>query len=42
MANVKVQPRPTVKASLTGAKKYDHRIKRSNLGEPVSVPKEKD
>ena len=41
MANVKTQPRPTARDS-PKEKKYAHRIKRSNLGEPVSVPKEKD
>ena len=42
MANVKTQPRPTAGSDVAATKKYDHRIKRSNLGEPVSVPKEKD
>ena len=42
MANVKNQPRPTAGKEAAKTKTYDHRIKRSNLGEPVSVPKEKD
>ena len=41
MANVKTQPRPTVKA-IPNEKKYSHKVKRASTGEPVSVPKEKD